>query len=296
MIQIDKKHIVFKASDGFELDGLLLPGGSDAEELLNTPIILVIHGELGHFLSPGTPRLLPTFLYEQGISSFAINTRMANIGQKTGEAVFDDAIMDIETAVDVLTDIGFQRIYMLGYSLGSNLALYYASEHSTPNVRGIILEGCTYSLPESHKKRLEKWGSIPSHEEIYEKAKEILKPDPYTSLNDTLLVVSRAWGPTPKSTHFGIYTYKTWWFMKGPEATKTRAYKLIPKVKIPILFLRGENDRLIEPRETTELAAIANEAGNSDVTIQYIPDARHDCMENPGKTIEVIVDWISLAD
>ena len=83
--------------------------------------------------------------------------------------------------------------------------------------------------------------------------------------------------------------------MKGPEATKTKAYKLIPEVKIPILFLRGENDRLIETQETTDLAAIANEAGNSDVTIKYIPDARHDCMENPDKTIEAIVDWISLA-
>lgn len=294
MARHDKKHIEFKASDGFEMDGLLLPRDSNSqEELLHTPIVMIVHGELGHFLSNITPRLLPSYLFDNGISSFAVNTRMANIGQKTGQAIVDDAIMDIEAAVDLLKDMGFQRIYILGYSLGSNLAVYYASECPNPSVKGIMLEGCTYSLPDSHKKRLNKWGSIPSYDQIYEKAKEILSPDPYTSLNDTILVVSRAWGPTLKPGHFGIFTYRTWWFMKGPEATKTKAYKLISKVKMPILFLRGANDRLIENRETTELADIANKAGNFDVTIKYIPDARHDCMENPGSTTREIVGWIS---
>ncbi len=297
MIQKDKKHIAFKAKDGFDLDGLLLPlDCKSEEELYNTPVVVVVHGELGHFISEGTPRLVPKYLYDRGVSSFAINTRMANIGRIKGERIFDDTIMDIEAAVDVLGDMGFIRIYILGYSLGSNLTVYYASQCPTPNVRGIILEGCTYSLPESHKKSLSKWESVPSYDEIYEKAKEILKPDPYTSLNDTILVIARAWGPTLKPRHFGIFTYKTWWFMKGPEATKTKTYKLIPKVKIPILFLRGENDRLVESQETIKLASIAKEAGNSDVTIKYIPDARHDCMENPTDTTEAIVGWISLVD
>lgn len=297
MISSDQKHIGYQAKDGFELDGLLLTRDSKSEEeLLNTPIIIIVHGELGHFLSQGTPRLLPKYLHDRSISSFTINTRMANIGRIKGDRIFDDAIIDLEASVDLLEDMGFNKIYIIGYSLGSNLAIYYVSQCSNPKVCGIILEGCTYSLPESHRKRLTKWKSIPSYDDIYKKAKEILKPDPYTSLNDTLLVVSRAWGPTSKPRHFGIFTYKTWWFMKGPEATKTKAYKLIPKVKIPILFLRGENDRLVESPETNKLASLANEAGNSEVTIKYIPDARHDCMENPSETTEAIVGWISLVD
>jgi len=294
MLHKNQRHIEFKASDGFELDGLLLTRDSDHEpELINNPIIIIVHGELGHFLSQVTPRLLPKYLHDQGISSFSINTRMANIGRIKGERIFDDAIMDLEASVNLLEEMDFNRIYILGYSLGANLAIYYASQCFNPNVHGIILEGCTYSLPESHRKRLNKWNSIPSYDEIYEKAKEILKPDPYSSLNDTILVVSHAWGPTSKPGHFAVYTYKTWWFMKGPEATKTKAYKLIPKVKIPILFLRGENDRLVENLETVNLAKIANEAGNHNVTIKYIPDARHDCMENPSETTYAIIEWIS---
>jgi alpha-beta hydrolase superfamily lysophospholipase len=82
--------------------------------------------------------------------------------------------------------------------------------------------------------------------------------------------------------------------MKGQESTKTKAYKLIPKVKIPILFLRGWNDRLVENLETIDLAKIANEASNNSATIKYIPGARHNCMENPSETTTAICNWISL--
>ena len=161
MVHVYQRRIEFKASDGFELDGLLLPGNYKHEsELLNNPIIIIVHGELGHFLSQGTPRILPKYLHGRGISSFSINTRMANIGRLKGERIFDDAIMDLEASVDLVEDMGFNRIYILGYSLGANLAIYYASQYSNPNVHGIILEGCTYSLPESHRKRLNKWNSI----------------------------------------------------------------------------------------------------------------------------------------
>ena len=68
MIHKDQKHIAFKASDGFEIDSLLLLRDSNSEEeLLKTPIIIIVHGELGHYLSKGTPRLLPTYLYKQAI-------------------------------------------------------------------------------------------------------------------------------------------------------------------------------------------------------------------------------------
>jgi alpha-beta hydrolase superfamily lysophospholipase len=81
--------------------------------------------------------------------------------------------------------------------------------------------------------------------------------------------------------------------MRGPEAYNSMTNKLISKVRIPILFLQGENDDIIGSRETEELARLAREAGNSDITVKYIPRAGHDCMENPDETIRAIVNWIS---
>ena len=81
--------------------------------------------------------------------------------------------------------------------------------------------------------------------------------------------------------------------MRGPEAHNAIAYKLISKIKAPILFLQGENDDILEPWESKELANLVREAGNSNVTVKYIPKAMHDCMENPDEIIKAIVDWIS---
>jgi alpha-beta hydrolase superfamily lysophospholipase len=84
--------------------------------------------------------------------------------------------------------------------------------------------------------------------------------------------------------------------MRGPEAYNAMTYKLISNVRVPVLFLQGENDDIIESRETEELARLVRESGNPDVIVKYIPKAGHDCMENPDETVRVIVDWISSID
>ncbi|MBF8302351.1 MAG: Hydrolase 4 protein [Candidatus Dadabacteria bacterium] len=291
---IRKNLISFQTKDSFQLDALLLLSSSDnKEDIINTPIILYIHGVLGHFLARGTPRLLPQALLEHGINSFSVNTRMAFMGQIMGVGIFDDIINDIDASLDLLKKEGFSKIFILGYSLGANLVAYYASKKSDPCIHGLILEGCAFSLPEAQKKRWDKWNSEPSYDEVYRKAKEILEPDPYKSSKDQIFIVYRAWGPTFNPFHIEIFTYKTWWFMRGPEAHNAIAYKLISKIKAPILFLQGENDDILEPWESKELANLVREAGNSNVTVKYIPKAMHDCMENPDEIIKAIVDWIS---
>jgi pimeloyl-ACP methyl ester carboxylesterase len=289
---IRKNLISFHARDGFQLDAFLVLRSSDnKEDILNTPVVLHVHGVLGHFLARGTPRLLPTALLENGISSFSVNTRMAFMGQIMGEGIFDDILDDIDSSLDLLKREGFRKIFILGYSLGANLVAYYASKRAEPSISGIILEGCAFSLPDAQRKRWNKWNSVPSYEEVFNKAKEVLGQDPHKSSNDQIFIVNRAWGPTFNPFHIEIYTYKTWWFMRGPEAHNAMTYRLISKIKVPILFLQGENDDILEPWEAKELARQVIEVGNSNVTVKYIPRAMHDCMENPDDTVRTIVDW-----
>ncbi|MGH7799164.1 MAG: alpha/beta fold hydrolase [Thermodesulfobacteriota bacterium] len=246
------------------------------------------------FSSPGySPRLLPQALLEHGINSFSVNTRMAFMGQIMGVGIFDDIINDIDASLDLLKKEGFSKIFILGYSLGANLVAYYASKRSDPCIHGLILEGCAFSLPEAQKKRWDKWNSEPSYDEVYRKAKEILGSDPYKSSKDQIFIVYRAWGPTFNPFHIEIFTYKTWWFMRGPEAYNAMTYKLIPNIKVPILFIQGENDDILGAWEAKELARLVYEAGNPKVTGKYIPQAMHDCMENPDATVRAIADWIS---
>jgi pimeloyl-ACP methyl ester carboxylesterase len=297
MIRRKESLMSLQTKDGFQLDALLLLMELDnKEDILSAPVILYIHGVLGHFLARGTPRLLPPALLEHGISSLSVNTRLAFMGQIMGEGIFDNTIYDIDASVELLVKEGFRQIFILGYSLGANIAAYYASKRSDPNVRGLILEGCAFSLPDSQRRRWDKWNSVPSYNEIYSKAKEILGPDPHKSLNDQIFIVHRAWGPTFNPFHIEIYTYKTWWFMRGPEAYNTMTYNLISKVKVPILFIQGEDDDILGPWEAKELSRLVCEAGNSDVTVKYIPKAKHDCMENFDETVRTIVNWVYSLD
>ncbi|MFQ5787907.1 MAG: alpha/beta hydrolase, partial [Thermodesulfobacteriota bacterium] len=227
MFTSQRRLITFQAKDGYRINAFLLSGNYDTkDDLLTKPIIIHIHGVLGHFLARGTPRLLPPALLDHGISSLSINTRMAFLGQIMGEAIFDKTLYDIEAAVDLLKHEGFRNIFILGYSLGANLVAYYASEKYDSNVRGLILEGCSFSLPESQKKRLQKWDSIPTYEDIYDRAQKILRPDPYSSQNDQIFIIYRAWGPTFNPVDTEIFTYRTWWFMRSPDAPYAKTFKL----------------------------------------------------------------------
>ncbi|MEW6145083.1 MAG: alpha/beta hydrolase [Thermodesulfobacteriota bacterium] len=293
MIHRQRKLININSKDDFLIHSLLVTCEYEKpEDLFETPIVIMVHGVLGHFLARGTPRQLPPLLAERGINSFSINTRMAHLGQIFGRAIFDTTEYDIEAAVKFLKKEGYTKIFILGFSLGANLAAYYAANRPEPEVRGLILEGCAYSLPDSQKKRWDKWRSVPSYDEVYEKARELLGPDPLTSPRDEIFLVNRAWGDTFSPFHNEIYTYKTWWFMRSPEAHHAKTCTVIRSVKIPLLFLQGVNDDILEEREARDLARLAVEAGNASVEVRYIENAQHDCMENPDAASDVIAAWI----
>jgi pimeloyl-ACP methyl ester carboxylesterase len=291
----EKQRLIrLRASDGYFLSNLLLTKDYiKIEEILDTPILLQIHGLLGHFLARGTPRLLPHALLERGFSSMSLNTRLAFAGQFSGKGIFDDTVMDIDAALKFLNDSGFNNIYILGYSLGASMLAYWTANRRPQNVRGIVLEGIHYSTSEAQRARLEKWGGSPTYEEIYESAKCVLGDNPYKSKGDEIFVVYRARGPTPEPANNEIFTYKTWWFMMGPHAYGAMAHKHIPKIKTPILFIRGENDFIVDQWEVDELVKIGKEAGNKNIRLRVVPNARHDCMENPDVMLEEIIEMMN---
>jgi len=288
-----KQLVSFKSKDGFEVNAILTVSKKRSEkELFSFPMIIQVHGVLGNFLTRGTPRLLPPALFDVGIHSLSINTRMAFMGQIMDSAIFDQTINDIDAAVKYLVKVGFLRIFILGYSLGANLTAYYTALNKSKDIKGIILEGCSYSLPESQKTRLERWKSIPNYEDIYKSAKHLLGPNPLKSENDQIFVIYRAWGPTFNPIDCEMFSYKTWWFMRSPEAENAKTYKLIDKIKVPTLFINGKNDYIVAAWEPKELKKILSRSGNDKVKMKLIPDAKHDCMENPKATITAISNWV----
>jgi len=285
--------IRFKASDGFLVNALLLTNSGERNPSRDRPMLLQVHGSLGHFLARGTPRLLPHALAERGIDSLSINTRLAGAGQITGKGIFPDTSKEIEAAVRFLTEAGFERIFVLGYSLGASMVVYWAAGPGHSPVRGLVLEGCPYSIPASKLERWRKYGASPTYEEVYARAKELLGDDPYSSANDEIFVAYQSIGPTHSPGDDEIFTYKTWWFVCGPEAFGTMTYRHIAKIDLPMVLMRGDSDPLVAEWVPEALTTIAREAGNRNVSVVRIPTAHHDCMENSEAMLDAIERLVS---
>lgn len=246
-------------------------------------IIIHVHGFLGNFLD-GSQRFLPPILAKAGYSSISINTRMANFGLFFGFGIVDDTIPQIDGVVRYLGEMGYEKIIVSGYSLGGGVVFRYLSEKSrgpdseeTDLLKGVIALATPYSIPDSIRRRWNKWGSEPSYDEVYEEAKVILGDDPHGSKQDRTILVFRARGDSYRPEHTEIYTYKTWWFLAGPEAAAVKSCEQIEDIKLPILLIQGWNDAFVKPEETHNLAQIAIDGGNDDVSAYYL---------NTGHTLE----------
>jgi alpha-beta hydrolase superfamily lysophospholipase len=283
----------YPAPDGFQVNALLVtPEGAALDAVRQTPILIQVHGILGHFLARGTPRRLPHELLARGYSSLSIDTRLAHHGQMNGQGMFEKTVHDLDASVEVLFSEGFRSIFMLGYSLGAAMVVYWAAQRPDAPVRGLVLEGCHYSLPDSRRRRWASYNSVPSPDEIHAEALRVLGPDPAMSKRDRTFVIRRSKGETQQPMHSEIYTYKTYWHMLSPVASGAMAFKHIASVRFPMLFLRGEHDPLVQDGEPEALARLAQSAGNGDVRVQSIPGATHDCLENPEAMLDSVVRFM----
>jgi pimeloyl-ACP methyl ester carboxylesterase len=284
----------FQAKDGFTINGALTTiTGANPEEVFEAPILIDIHGLLGHFLARGTTRQLPPEMLKHNVNSLSINTRLASAGQMTGQGIFDETILDIDAAVEVCLQEGFKKIFILGYSLGASMVVHWAANRKLPEVKGLILEGTHHSFPECRRKRFIEFESEPSYDEIYETAKRLLGKDPINCETDEILVAHKASGNTRSPLHSEIFSYKTWWFMMGPEADAAVAHRHIAKIQYPCLMMRGAEDPIIESWELEALIELLQGAGNNDVRFLNVPGAGHDCMANPEVMIPAIVDFLN---
>ncbi len=255
------------------------------------PIIIHVHGFLGNFLD-GSQRFLPPILAKAGYSSIAINTRMANFGLFFGYGILEDTIPQIDGVIRYLGNEGYTKIIVSGYSLGGSIVLKYSSiRNDAEFLKGVIALATPYSMPDSIKRRWDEYGSQPSYDEVCEEAKQILGLETKKSDNDRTILIYKARGNSFKPEHTEVYTYKTWWFLAGPEAEDAKGYIQIKNIKKPILLIQGWNDEMVRSHETHDLAQVAIEAGNEDVLAFYL-NTGHKLSGKEEELGDIIVRWL----
>ncbi len=255
------------------------------------PIVVHVHGFLGNFLE-GSQRFLPPILAKAGYSSIAINTRMANFGLFFGYGILEDTIPQIDGVIRYLEESGYTKIIVSGYSLGGSIVIKYSSARNDLNaLKGVIALATPYSMPDSIKRRWDQYGSSPSYDDVYEEAKQILESNPQESDQDRTILIYRARGATFKPEHTEVYTYKTWWYLAGPEAEDAKGYVQIRNITKPILLIQGWNDEMVRSHEMHDLAQVAIEAGNKDVSAFYL-NAGHELSGKEEELGDIIVRWL----
>ena len=141
-ILVVKGEIVYiKTKDNLRTTGFLIDKGSE-------DVLLFIHGMGGNFYKEGFLKGAQNL--KAGISFFSLNTRGAEIVKDfkdingdhhmigTALEKFEDSTKDIGAAVDILEDMGYGRIHLMGHSTGCQKILYYAWKTYDPGIKSLI--------------------------------------------------------------------------------------------------------------------------------------------------------------
>jgi len=287
-IQLETDLIVIPTEDNHSWDGMIFRPRRGAID--SRLAVLVIHGSVGHYLS-GMPRRLAFHLAQQGYAALTANTRMANYGVFFGTGLLDQAQLDIAAAVRALRERGFRRIILLGYSMGSTMVTHYQAVHAPPEVIGVCTLAHPLSLPLSLRRRWERFGSIPSYNDMCALVSRQLEgtDDPE---RDRIVIVRRATGPSERPEHAEIWTYRTWWHSRGPEALTAESRRWIGLLRVPLGLIQAADDPLIPQAEGQLLAKLAQEGGCPAVHLEFVDGANHAFDGREVAGVNAALEWV----
>ena len=144
-------------------------------------------------------------------------------------------------------------------------------------------------FPDCTAERMAKCGAEPSYSEAAKRARQVAAAD---TGHDEVLVITSAYGPTPAPHDAGVYTSRTWWHTRGPEAEAAMPFRHIARVSAPILLVQGSADVLVEPSDADRLAEAARTAGHPDVTVAAIDGVGHSFRGGERRVVEAVTGWL----
>ncbi len=142
----------------FEGDILMLNDGSidflgiytETSEAQPEGAVLLMHGRGVHPDWPQVISPLRTRLPEQGWTTLSLQMPVLDPQAKLDSYVplFDEALGRIEAGIDYLQEQGFDKIVLLGHSMGNGMATHYLATTRDPRVKAFIGVGMSADKPE----------------------------------------------------------------------------------------------------------------------------------------------------
>jgi dienelactone hydrolase len=284
--------VTIASSDGSLHDAILerhdAPTAARAARTARHVAVVHLHGNQGN-MCVGALRFLRQPVAEMGFPILSMDTRIGNVAQMFGTAVLEDVLEDVRAAVGWLAGEGYDHVLLSGYSLGATAAIWCAAQDLGLPVCGAVGFGTAWSLPESSRARMERCGSAPSYEELVELCR------PYADVaaeDDMSLVIHRMYLPDDAPRAAGIYTARTWWHSRGPDADAAKAHLHVGRVPAPILLVQGDEDVIVSPGDAARLAEAARRDGHTDVTVRMLAGVGHEFADQDA-TVAAVRTWLS---
>ncbi len=178
-----------------------------------------------------------------------------------------------------------------GYSLGAQLAVRFAAGPVALPLRGLIGLGTAWSLPDTTRMRMDATGSDPPYAELAQRLAWVA--DPAQGDRDEVVVIRRCYGAASEPRTAGVYTARTWWHSRGPEAIDAIAHLHVGNVPAPVLLVQGDRDVLVDPADAERLAEAARAAGNPDVTVAPVPGVGHSFHGGEDVVVGTVGAWLA---
>jgi len=134
------------AADGMELDGAFFEPSPNAKPDGPIDAVLCIHGSGRAFYTAATANMADD-LRNRGYAALTLNTRGHDtvwVDRQTGVAegnayeILDTGRQDLRAGIDYLAGLGYQRIGILGHSMGAVKVAYYAATEGDDRVAAVI--------------------------------------------------------------------------------------------------------------------------------------------------------------
>ena len=281
--------VVAQTTDGQRWDGMIFrPGRASPRRRV---AVLVVHGSVGNYIT-GVPRRASFGLAHAGFTVMSVNTRMANYGVIFGGGLMHRTPLDLDAALAVLRRRGFRRIVLLGFSMGATMVTHYQALRRPPDVVGVCTLAHPASLPSALRLRWDHYDSDPTYAEVADLAHVRLAPDYESPDRDRIFVVRRARGFGDRPIDGEIWTYRTWWFARGPCAPHAESRLRIGGVTVPLAIIQAGDDELVRGSEGPQLEALARRGDCPSVTRESIPGADHVFTGCDDELTDAIVGWL----
>lgn len=264
----------FKTADKERLHGLLFTPPDGESDLA----LIFVHGVAMNFYLPP----LATFgqeLAQRGYHSLVLNTRghdwisragnLTKFGGSAYEKV-EDGLLDLDGALNFLTQHDYRRFVLVGHSLGAIKCLTYQGTRQRPDVVGVV----SCSAPRQFYS--ERIARQPGFAESIAKAESMIAQGKGEEL------LSVAVGPTP-----GIFTARTHVNKYGKDdRNDCRPYA--GRLGCPLLAIVGS----AEPKFFLEYAQEMAAAARPNSACKLVEGANHFYNRHTRAVADVIYQWL----